>query len=120
LSAAMRLAGRLAGRPLSPCFTLVSRTFHARSLLATIQMRFIGEPPNSIWQFTGARPHPTWCNCQLTVDVIRKAEPKVHANNTLSSQPVSACHIRPYECVVPLSTVKHLATTSLTSSSNVL
>ena len=33
LSAAMRRAGRLAGRPFSPCFTLVSRTFHARSLL---------------------------------------------------------------------------------------
>ena len=44
LSAAMRRAGRLAGRPFSPCFTLVSRTFHARSLLAII------------WQFTGLAP----------------------------------------------------------------
>ena len=71
----------------SPLFdgALASRAFHARSLLATIQMRFIGEPPNSIWQFTGARPHPTWCNCQLTVDVIRKVEPKVHANNHVES-----------------------------------
>lgn len=47
LSAAMRLAGRLAGRPFSPCFTLVSRTFHARSL------------PAIIWQFTGLAPSLT-------------------------------------------------------------
>lgn len=40
----MRLAGRLAMRPFSSCFTLVSRTFHARSLLAII------------WQFTGLAP----------------------------------------------------------------
>ena len=33
-----------------------SRAFHARSLLATIQVRFIGEVPASIWQFTGASP----------------------------------------------------------------
>ena len=48
LSAAMRLARRLARRPFSPCFTLVSRTFHARSLLAIIQVRFTGEVPASI------------------------------------------------------------------------
>lgn len=53
LSAAMRRAGRLARRPFSPCFTLVSRTFHARSLLAIIQVRFIGEVPARIWKFTG-------------------------------------------------------------------
>ena len=35
---------------------LANRTFHARSLLATIQVRFIGEVPASIWQFTGASP----------------------------------------------------------------
>ena len=56
MSAATRRAGRLARRPFSPCFTLVSRTFHVRSLLATIQVRFIGEMPSSIWQFTGASP----------------------------------------------------------------
>ena len=49
----MRRAGRLARRPFSPCFTLVSRTFHARSLLAIIQVRFIGEVPARIWKFTG-------------------------------------------------------------------
>ena len=53
LSAAMRLAERLAMRSFSPCFTLVSRTFHARSLLAIIQVRFIGEVPARIWKFTG-------------------------------------------------------------------
>ena len=42
----------------SPWFddSLASRAFHARSLLATIQVRFIGEVPASIWQFTGASP----------------------------------------------------------------
>ena len=42
----------------SPRFdgSLASRAFHARSLLATIQVRFIGEVPASIWQFTGASP----------------------------------------------------------------
>lgn len=44
LSAAMRRAGRLTRRPFSPCFTLVSRTFHARSLLAII------------WRLTGLAP----------------------------------------------------------------
>ena len=41
----------------SPWFddSLASR-FHARSLLTTIQVRFIGEVPSSIWQFTGASP----------------------------------------------------------------
>ena len=53
LSVAIRLAGRLAMRPFSPCFTLVSRTFHARSLLAIIQVRVIGEVPARIWKFTG-------------------------------------------------------------------
>ena len=40
--------------------SLASRAFHARSLLATIQVRFVGEVPASIWQFTGASPfaHP--------------------------------------------------------------
>lgn len=58
LSAAMRRAGRLARRPFSPCFTLVSRTFHARSLLAIIQVRFIGEVPARIWKFTGDNYKP--------------------------------------------------------------
>ena len=49
----MRRAGRLAMRPFSPCFTLVNRTLHARSLLAIIQVRFIGEVPARIWKFTG-------------------------------------------------------------------
>ena len=34
--------------------SLASCTFHVRSLLATIQVRFIGDALNSIWQFTGA------------------------------------------------------------------
>ena len=41
--------------PTTP-ISLASRAFHARSLLATIQVRFIGEVPASIWQFTGASP----------------------------------------------------------------
>jgi len=41
--------------PTTP-ISLASRAFHARSLLATIQVRFIGEVPSSIWQFTGASP----------------------------------------------------------------
>ena len=36
--------------------SLASCTFHVRSLLATIQVRFIGDALNSIWQFTGASP----------------------------------------------------------------
>ncbi len=42
----------------SPRFddSLASRAFHVRSLLATIQVRFIGEVPASIWQFTSASP----------------------------------------------------------------
>ena len=53
---------RLAGRPpmrrrgsMIRWHSLASR-FHARSLLTTIQVRFIGEVPSSIWQFTGASP----------------------------------------------------------------
>ena len=41
--------------PTTP-ISLASRAFHVRSLLATIQVRFIGEVPASIWQFTGASP----------------------------------------------------------------
>jgi len=41
--------------PTTP-ISLASRAFHARSLLATIQVRFIGKAPASIWQFTGASP----------------------------------------------------------------
>lgn len=41
--------------PTTP-ISLASRAFHARSLLATIQVRFVGEVPASIWQFTGASP----------------------------------------------------------------
>ena len=36
--------------------SLASRAFPARLLPATIQVRFIGEVPASIWQFTGASP----------------------------------------------------------------
>lgn len=35
---------------------LASRAFHARSLLATIRVRFIGEAPRSIWAYEGASP----------------------------------------------------------------
>jgi hypothetical protein len=40
--------------------SLASRAFHARSLLATIQVHFIGYVPASIWQFSGVSPfaHP--------------------------------------------------------------
>jgi hypothetical protein len=36
--------------------SLASQIFHARSLLASIQVRFIGQVSASIWQFTGASP----------------------------------------------------------------
>lgn len=35
---------------------LASRAFHARSLLATIRVRFIGPAPRSIWTYDGASP----------------------------------------------------------------
>ena len=56
--AARRLVDVLAGRD-QPHTRLIKRPVYlhiVRSLLATIQVRFIGEVPASIWQFTGASP----------------------------------------------------------------
>ena len=52
---AFRLEPLPGEEPTTP-ISLASRAFHARSLLATIQVRFIGDVPVSIWQFTGASP----------------------------------------------------------------
>ena len=55
---ARRLVDVLAGgdQPDAGLFEGPVYLYIVRSLLATIQVRFIGEVPSSIWQFTGASP----------------------------------------------------------------
>jgi hypothetical protein len=62
--------------------TLASRAFHERSLLATIQVRFLGETPANVWTYTQASPF------------ARPTKPDEHNRTTLDERGIATVRLR--------------------------